>query len=101
VASERENGAGNDLVNNHRYDSGVNPNSVAYAVKDEYGKVQPTGAITLGAGGNYSFTVFLQASRLGNDLDGRRYTIAVGAKDNAGNAASKSVAVIVPHDKRR
>jgi hypothetical protein len=67
-------------------------------VQDEYGRVQPKGAITLGAGGNYSFTVFLQASRLGSDLDGRRYTIAVGAKDNAGNAASKSIAVIVPHD---
>jgi hypothetical protein len=78
--------------------SGVNPNSAAYAVQDEYARVQPKGAITLGAGGNYSFTVFLQASRLGTDLDGRRYTIAVGAKDNAGNAASKSVAVIVPHD---
>jgi hypothetical protein len=42
--------------------------------------------------------VFLQASRLGSDLDGRRYTTAVGAKDNAGNAASKSIAVIVPHE---
>jgi len=80
--------------------SGVNVNSAAYAVKDEYGKVQPKGAITLGAGGNYSFTVLLQASRLGSDLDGRRYTIAVGAKDNAGNAASKSIVVIVPHDQR-
>jgi hypothetical protein len=37
---------------------------------------------------------------LGSDLDGRRYTIAVGAKDNAGNAASKSIAVVVPHDQR-
>jgi len=43
----------------------------------------------------------LQASRLGSDLDGRRYTIAVGANDNTGNAASKSIAVIVPHDQGR
>jgi hypothetical protein len=78
--------------------SGVNPNSAAYTVKDEYGEVQPKGAITLGAGGSYSFAVLLQASRSGTDLDGRRYTVTVHARDNAGNAASKSAAVIVPHD---
>src|SRR3989442_6274315 len=65
--------------------SGVNINSAAYAVNDEYGEVQPTGAITLGPGGNYSFTLLLQASRRGTDLNGRRYTITVRAKDNAGN----------------
>jgi hypothetical protein len=81
-------------------DSGVNANSAAYAVKDEYGEIQPKGAITLGPGGTYSFNVLLQASRLGTDLDGRRYTVTVRAKDNAGNAASKSAAVIVPHDQR-
>lgn len=79
--------------------SGVNANSAAYSVKDEYGEVQPMGAITLGPGGNYSFTVLLQASRRGSDLDGRRYTITVRAKDNAGNGGSKTRAVIVPHDR--
>ena len=78
--------------------SGVNVHSAAYAVKDEYGEVQPTGAITLGPGGNYSFTVLLQASRRGSDLDGRRYTINVRARDNAGNSGSKARAVTVPHD---
>jgi hypothetical protein len=78
--------------------SGVNRNSAAFAVKDEYGEVQPAGAIALGAGGSYSFTVLLQASRLGSDLDGRRYTVTVRAKDNAGNRGSKTSAVTVPHD---
>ena len=78
--------------------SGVNANSAAYSVKDEYGEVQPKGTITLGPGGNYSFTVLLQASRRGSDLDGRRYTITVRAKDNAGNGASKTSMVTVPHD---
>ncbi len=78
--------------------SGVNVNSAAYAVKDEYGKVQPTGAITLGPGGNYSFTVWLQASRLGTDLDGRRYAVTVRAKDNTGNGGSQTGAVTIPHD---
>ena len=78
--------------------SGVNANSAAYSVKDEYDEVQPMGAITLGPGGNYSFTVLLQASRRGSDLDGRRYTVTVRAKDNAGNGGSKASAVTVPHD---
>jgi FG-GAP-like repeat/FG-GAP repeat len=77
--------------------SGVNVNSAAYVVNDEYSEVQPQGAITLGPGGAYSFTVLLQASRLGTDLDGRRYTITVRAKDNAGNSGSKTSVVTVPH----
>jgi hypothetical protein len=76
----------------------VNVNSAAYAVKDEYGEVQPRGAITLGPGGAYSFTILLQASRLGTDLDGRRYTVTVQARDNAGNGGSKTTVVTVPHD---
>jgi len=78
--------------------SGVNANSAAYSVNDEYGEVQPMGAITLGPGGNYSFTVLLPASRRGSDLDGRRYTVTVRAKDNVGNGGSKTGAVTVPHD---
>jgi len=80
--------------------SGVNASSAAYSVKDEYGRVQPTGAIALTPGGNYSFTVFLQASRRGSDLDGRRYTVIVRGKDNAGNGRSKTSTVTVPHDQR-
>jgi hypothetical protein len=79
--------------------SGVNVNSAAYVVKDEYGEVQPKGTITLGPGGNYSFIVLLQASRLGHDLDGRRYTVTVQAKDNAGDDGSKTSVVLVPHDR--
>ena len=77
--------------------SGVNVNSAAYAVKDEYGEVQPTGAIPLSVSGNYSFNILLQASRRGADVDGRRYTVTVRAKDNAGNRGSKTTAVTVPH----
>jgi hypothetical protein len=77
--------------------SGVNANTAAFSVKDEYAHVQPTGAITLSPGGSYSFTVFLQASRRGSDLDGRRYTLTVSASDNAGNRGSKTRVVTVPH----
>lgn len=78
--------------------SGVDTSSAAFAVVDEYGQVQPSGPISLGSGGSYSFTVLLQASRNGNDKDGRKYTITVSAKDLAGNLGSAATIVTVPHD---
>jgi hypothetical protein len=80
-------------------DPGCTITSAAYAVADEYGEIQPSGAVTLGAGGAYSFTVLLQASRLGTDLDGRLYTITVSASNKAGKTGSQAGPVIVPHDR--
>jgi hypothetical protein len=79
-------------------ETGVNASTAAYAVTDEYGKIQPRGGITLGSNGSYSFTVSLEASRNGNDQDGRHYTITVSATDNAGNPDVASTVVTVPHD---
>jgi hypothetical protein len=45
----------------------------------------------------YTFTVALEASRRGNDQDGRHYPIAVSAKDNLGNPGFKTATVTVPH----
>ncbi len=78
--------------------SGVDPSTAAFAVVDEYGSVQPSGPVSLGSGGSYSFTVSLQASRNGNDKDGRHYTITVSAKDFADNLGSAATIVTVPHD---
>ena len=78
--------------------TGCTIKTAAYVVKDEYGKVQPHGAVTLGAGGAYRFTIWLQASRLGNDRDGRLYTVSVGATSNVGTTRSQTRKVIVPHD---
>jgi glycosidase len=78
--------------------SGVDTSTAAFAVVDEYGNVNPNGPVTLGPGGNYSFTVSLQASRNGNDLDGRQYRITVSAKDLAGNLGSAATTITVPHD---
>ena len=82
-------------------DTGCTVTTVAYTVTDEYGEVQPSGPLTLGAGGSYSFTVLLQASRLGTDSDGRLYTISVSASNNAGKTGSQVATVTVPHDERR
>lgn len=76
--------------------SGVS--TATYAVKDEYGSVQPSGSVSLGANGNYSFTIPLQASRNENDNDGRQYTITVSVRDKAGNQRSAATGVTVPHD---
>jgi hypothetical protein len=78
-------------------DSGVNADSAAYVVMDEYGQSQPIGRLMLDADGSYAFTVTLEASRRGNDQDGRHYTIAVSARDNLGNPGFKSTLVMVPH----
>jgi len=78
--------------------SGVNPRTAEYAVKDEYGEIQPFGKIALSSRGTYSFRILLRAGRRVNDLNGRHYTIRVSAKDSAGNRASHFARVIVPHE---
>jgi glycosidase len=78
--------------------SGVDPSTAAFAVVDEYGQIQPSGPVSLDSGGSYSFTISLQASRNGNDKDGRHYTITVSASDLGGNLGSAATVVTVPHD---
>jgi hypothetical protein len=70
----------------------------AYAVADEYGQVEPSGAIAVAADGTYRFTLMLPAARNGGDKDGRRFTVRVNASDSIGNAGSAMVLVVVPHD---
>ena len=74
---------------------------MAYAVTDEYGHVQPSRRITLGATGSYAFVIQLQASRNGDDTDGWQYTMTVKAQDNAGNSGSAFTGATVPHDQGR
>ena|SRR5437667_2139781 len=69
-------------------------------VLDRYGAGQLQGPITLGSAGGYSFTILLQASRLGTNRAGRLYTVNVRASDNSGNPGSASAVVKVPHDQR-
>lgn len=78
--------------------SGVDASSAKFSVLDEYGIIHPSGSITIGRDGVFSFPINLQASRSGNDSDGRHYTIALSATDSAGNKSTKNVVVTVPHD---
>src|SRR4029077_17193412 len=74
--------------------SGVDPGTVTFQGVDEYGEIQPAGPISLGSGGQFSFVLPLEARRLGQDSDGRRYQIIVKASDKAGNQASASAVVV-------
>lgn len=79
--------------------SGIDPVSARFSVVDEYGKVQPSGTVTLGAGGHYTAAVPLVALRNGGDRDGRTYTIVLRVQDNAGNLGTATTVVTVPHDR--
>jgi type 1 fimbria pilin len=79
-------------------DTGCSIKSASFTVTDEYGKIQPKGTVTPSVSGAYSFGILLQASRLGSDKDGRRYSITVVGSDNAGNSGSKTTVVTVSHD---
>jgi hypothetical protein len=47
--------------------SGLSASTEAFAVTDEYGQLQPSGPVTVGSNGRYSFVINLQASRPGNN----------------------------------
>jgi len=74
--------------------------SEAFSITDSEGSVQPSGTVSVGTDGNYSFAIPLLASRTGDDKNGREYTILVTAVDGIGNMGSCSVVVTVPHDQR-
>ena len=73
--------------------------TLSYAVVDEYGLVQPAGPIVPGADGAFSLSIPLQASRRGDDPDGRQYTIKVTAADTNGGSATAASIVTVPHNR--
>ena len=77
--------------------SGINVGTAIYAITDEYGTVQPGGNISLATGGGFGFTIYLEALRNEDDMDGRHYVISISAQDNASNNASSTAQVIVPH----
>ena len=69
--------------------SGINHGRVVFFVRDEYGLVQPRGSAPVHSNGTYSFNVQLQASRAGQDHDGRHYARSSWSP-RAGRAATRS-----------
>jgi len=70
--------------------------SLTYRLADEYGTFStPPQTLTLPK------TLFLEALRAGNDMDGRLYTITVTATDTFGNVSQQALQVRVLHDQRQ
>jgi sialidase-1 len=95
----------NKLVPVRLYGTAIDPGSgiqyIHIEVVDEHGEYEPVVQDILPEDiidGNWERTIELMASRRGNDKDGRTYTIIMTAMDNLGNAITKEIEVIVPHD---
>jgi uncharacterized lipoprotein YddW (UPF0748 family) len=75
--------------------------SLRLTVADEYGRIEVTPLTTSGGGPlTWEPTFELEAARLGEDLDGRTYTVTLTATDAACNTATATATVTVAHDQR-
>jgi len=75
--------------------------SVSYTVTDEYGTSLSIPTRTLsGNSANWTDSIELEASRNGDDADGRVYHIVATITDVAGYTSTASADVVVPHDQR-
>lgn len=73
-----------------------------FFVTDQYGRIEPKGAVALHTAGApnlfaYSFTINLQAKRGSQTMNGRQYDILVGATDQD-VTVGKTIFVWVPKD---
>jgi uncharacterized lipoprotein YddW (UPF0748 family) len=73
--------------------------SVSYVVTDEYGLPLSIPVRTLsGNSSAWSESLGVEARREGTDIDGRLYVVVATITDLAGNSASVSTNILVPHD---
>jgi len=74
-------------------------NKAAYEIIDEYGeKSVPETTLEISADGSFSLPVSVEAFRKGSDEDGRVYTIALSAENEAGPSEVVESFVRVGHD---
>lgn len=84
-------------------DIGTGIDSVSFRVLDEYGAVEPAIESLTGSGETalrVSRRLELEASRRGDDQDGRVYTIEAVVKDRACNVTTLRTTVTIEHDRR-
>lgn len=77
---------------------GCNLSKAEYELNDEYGKMDAKGNLTIDAAGNFGITLPVEASRMGQDKDGRTYTVKLSATDEAGQGRSGDLVITVEHD---
>lgn len=73
-----------------------NPYQTKIIIEDEYDLVEPT--VTIQNQTSINQAIKLEASRKGEDINGRMYTIKIFVTDLAGNTSVATTEVIVPHD---
>lgn len=73
------------------------PEYLSFAILDEYGEFDTDLTAEPLSNGTFSFTVQLEASRLGGDANGRQYVITLDTPDGGTDA----IDVVVPHDQRK
>lgn len=84
-------------------DTGTGVASITFRVVDEYGEVEPPIAQVVASGETelpWDRQVTLQASRRGDDRNGRTYTIIATVTDRACNTREVQTTVTVLHDQR-
>jgi len=92
----------NVLINGTGTDSVSGLASVSYVVTDEYGLPLGIPARALsGTSSEWTETLGVEARRNGSDTDGRLYIVVATITDLAGNTASVSTTIVVPHDRGR
>jgi hypothetical protein len=82
-------------------DEGCSLFDIAYSVDDEYGLYTSEGVLYIDEAGAFEAVIPVQASRDGQDKDGRHYTVSIFAENEAGIGQSEAVEILVPHDKRK
>lgn len=76
--------------------------SVTYVVTDEYGaplSIDPRALA--GNSADWAEALTVEASRRGDDRDGRLYRVTATLTDQAGNTSTAAADIVVPHDRRQ
>jgi uncharacterized lipoprotein YddW (UPF0748 family) len=82
-------------------DAGSGLTEVSYVVMDEYGLPLGIPSRSMkGASATWADQLAVEASRRGYDLDGRVYQVVATLTDVAGNTATATAIIRVPHDQR-
>ena len=82
-------------------DAGSSLTEVSYVVMDEYGLPLGIPSRSLkGASAMWADQLAVEARRRGYDLDGRVYQVVATLADEAGNTATATAIISVPHDQR-
>jgi uncharacterized lipoprotein YddW (UPF0748 family) len=74
--------------------------SVSYVVTDEYGAVLNIPTRTLsGNSASWTDSLTVEASRRGDDTDGRLYRVTATITDTAGNVSTATTEIVIEHDR--